>query len=279
MKTKLLALALLLGAALPATSLGVWGGELDAAHPQVGAMYFDINEDGNPIIGGLVCSGSFAGESKDGQNDVFLLAGHCLPPPGLGIPAGDLYVSFGSNASASSLSDPVAAPIQVQSYHQMPGFGRDLGDLRDLGILLLPKDSVPGSIAPVVLPPAGYLDALKKQGELEFRVVDVVGYGAIPVWEPAGPTFFVFDGKRRAGTSITTGLTKSTVRYSQNRHGIGTGSGLCFGDSGSPQLDRATLRVVSVTSGGNGQCNANNYNYRVDTPQARAFLGGFLALP
>jgi hypothetical protein len=34
-----------------------------------------------------------------------------------------------------------------------------------------------------------------------------------------------------------------------------------------------------VTTGGNGQCNANNTNYRVDTPQARAFLGQFLRLP
>jgi hypothetical protein len=69
------------------------------------------------------------------------------------------------------------------------------------------------------------------------------------------------------------------VHYNQQRNGIGTGSGLCFGDSGSPQFDRGTLLVLSVTSGGNGQCNANNVNYRVDTPQAREFLGRFLALP
>jgi hypothetical protein len=39
------------------------------------------------------------------------------------------------------------------------------------------------------------------------------------------------------------------------------------------------LLVLSVTSGGNGQRNANNENYRLDTPLARAFLGRFLALP
>ena len=37
--------------------------------------------------------------------------------------------------------------------------------------------------------------------------------------------------------------------------------------------------VVSVTNGGNGQCNSVNSNYRVDTPQARGFLGEFLNLP
>lgn len=263
---------------LPTSASGVWGGALDVAHPQVGAMYYDYEGTGDPRIDGLVCSGSYAGESKNGQNDVFLLAGHCLPPAQAGIPAGDLYVSFSSNASVTDMLDLVSAPIQVQSYHQMPGFGHDLGDLHDLAILLLQKDSVPSSLTPVQLAPAGFLDTLKEQGTLNFRVVDVVGYGVTPDWDSAGPTVFGFDGKRRSGTSIITGLGKAFVRLSQNK-GIGTGSGVCFGDSGSPQIDAATQRVVSVTSGGNGQCNANNYNYRVDTSQARAFLGQFLNLP
>ena len=43
--------------------------------------------NGVAVPDGLVCSGSFAGDSKDGLHDVFLLAGHCLPPAELGIPA------------------------------------------------------------------------------------------------------------------------------------------------------------------------------------------------
>jgi Trypsin len=274
MARTLVALALALFALLlPAGASGVWGGALDTAHPQVGAMYFDYEGTGVARVDGLVCSGSYAGESKDGQNDVFLLAGHCL----FGPPASALYVSFSSNATVSDIHDPVSNPIPVQSIHQMPGFGHDLGDLRDLGILLLPEGSVPDSIEPVRLAPAGFLDALKSQGTLKFREVDLVGYGVSPIWEGAGPTGFAFDGKRRSGTSIITGLGKAFVRMSQN-DGIGTGSGLCFGDSGSPQIDHATQQVISVTTGGNGQCNANNYNYRVDTPQAREFLGEFLDL-
>jgi Trypsin len=251
---------------------------LDTAHPQVGAMYFDYEGTGTPRIDGLVCSGSYAGDSKDGQNGVFLTAGHCIPPAELGIPASDLYVSFDSNASVTDTHDFVANPIQVQSYHQMPGFGHDAADPHDLGILLLPKDSVPASLTPVQLAPAGFLDTLKMQGTLNFSTMEIVGYGVTPAWDLAGPTVFASDGKRRSGTSIVTGLGKALVRFSQN-NGIGTGSGLCFGDSGSPQIDQATNRVVSVTSGGNGQCDANNYNYRVDTPQAREFLGQFLKLP
>ncbi len=280
MKVRILvALALMIGLLLPAGASAVWGGELDTTHPQVGAMYYDFLHTGTPIIDGLICSGSYAGESKDGQHDVFLTAGHCMPPAELNIPAGDIYVSFDSNATSTDTSDPVANPIQVQAYYQMPGWGHDLGDYHDLGILLLPKDSVPGSIAPVQLPPAGYLDSLKADGSLNFRVVDIVGYGVTPVWDPAGPTSFFFDGKRRVGTSIITGLTQAFVFYQQNPQGIGTGSGVCFGDSGSPQFDHGSLLVLSVTTGGNGQCNSVNYNYRVDTPQAREFLGQFLVLP
>ncbi len=129
------------------------------------------------------------------------------------------------------------------------------------------------------LPPANYMNQLKRAGELNLRTVDIVGYGVTPVWDLPGRTFFDLDGVRKAGASIITGLSKANVRYNQNLNGIGTGSGVCFGDSGSPQFDEGTLMVLSVTSGGNGQCNANNYNYRVDTPQAREFLGQFLSLP
>jgi Trypsin len=278
MARRLAAALLGLGALLlPASASGVWGGTLDTTHPQVGAMYYDYEGTGQPRIDGLVCSGSFAGDSKTGQNDVFLLAGHCLPPADLGIPAGDLYVSFSNNASVTDTHDLVSSPIQVQSYVQMPGWGHDLGDLHDLGVLLLPKDSVPGSLSPVQLAPGGYLDSLKAAGTLNFRQVTLVGYGVVPNWDDPGPTTFDFDGTRKVGTSIITGLAKAFVRLSQNK-GIGTGSGLCFGDSGSPQFDSATNLVISVTTGGNGQCNANNYDYRVDTPQARAFLGQFLNL-
>ena len=129
------------------------------------------------------------------------------------------------------------------------------------------------------LPPAGYLDQLKAAGTLKFLTVDIVGYGAIPIWDEPGPTSFVLDGVRRSGTSTVIGLGKGFLKFTQNVNGNGTGSGLCFGDSGSPQFERGTLRLLSVTTGGNGQCNSHSVNYRVDTAAARSFLGRFLALP
>ena len=276
MNRRLLFLGLVVALLLPASAVAVWGGQVDSAHPQVGAMYFDFEGNGQPVIDGGICSGSFAGESKDGRHDVFLTAGHCMPPPELGIEPGDLYVSFSSNASAGSTSDPVEDPIQVEAYYQMPGFGHDFGDPHDLGVLLLPEDSVPGSITPVRLAPAGYLDSLKAQGTLKFLNVDAVGYGAIPDWGNHQARRRSRTTEASIGTLVVTGLTKSFLGFNQNPNGIGSGSGLCFGDSGSPQLAAGTLMVVSVTNGGNGQCNSVNVNYRVDTPEARGFLGEFL---
>ena len=116
------------------------------------------------------------------------------------------------------------------------------------------------------------------------RYLVVSGEGRVEVGDlppqRVGPGDVVRIGPGVAQRITNTGdLTQANVLYNQNPHGIGTGSGLCFGDSGSPQLDEGSLLVLSVTSGGNGQCNANNYNYRVDTALARDFLGQFLHLP
>lgn len=251
----------------------VWGGQPDTAHPEVGALYFDFDANGTITADDGVCSGFYAGVSKDGLYDVFLTAAHCLPPANLEIAASEIYVSFDPNAA-----DGVAAPVAAVAYHQMPGYGRDQGDLRDLGVFLLPLGSGSG-LTPVQLPTAGYLDALKASGELNFLRVDIVGYGRIPAWDGPGRTTFANEAVRRTGTSVVTGLTRSELVLNQNRNGIGTGSGVCFGDSGSPQFLHDTNVVVSVASTGNHECNAINQNYRVDTPQARAFLGQFLPLP
>ena len=60
---------------------GAWGGELDRdGHPMVGAMYADLDESGQIEWFELICSGSYAGPTRDGSADVFLTAGHCVAP-------------------------------------------------------------------------------------------------------------------------------------------------------------------------------------------------------
>lgn len=252
--------------------LAAWGGEFDEnQHPMVGALFFDFNQDGQITMFDLDCSGSYAGISKDGRNDVFLTAGHCLAfTPFLNYPKA--YVSFDND-----LTDGISGLIEAESYTWHPEFGHDAGDLKDLGIVLLPAGSVSG-IQPVVLPPAGYMDSLRKAAALKNLNVEAVGYGVIPLWNQPGGTRFDFTGLRNTADLNVNGLNKSDVLYLQNAHATGDG-GLCFGDSGSPQIIAGTRMIISITSGGNGNCNANNYNYRVDTPVAREFLSQFLVLP
>jgi hypothetical protein len=54
-------------------------------------------------------------------------------------------------------------------------------------------------------------------------------------------------------------------------------AGPCLGDSGGPQLAGDT--VLSLTSAGSKDCTGQAEAYRLDTPAARAFLGGFASLP
>src|SRR3954452_5636566 len=203
----LLALVLLLAIAPEAGA--VWGGAVDTTHPQVGAMYFDQNDDGSVTADEGSCSGSYAGRSKDGGADVFLTAGHCIPPAELAsmFPPEGFSVSFDGDAT-----DGVASPIQVTGYAQMPGFGRDFGDPHDLGLLFLPAGSAAG-LRPVQLPPAHLLDQLKAAGQLKFLEPEIVGYGVTPVWDEPGPTFFVDGAIRHAGTSVVSGLTRATLLF------------------------------------------------------------------
>jgi hypothetical protein len=104
------------------------------------------------------------------------------------------------------------------------------------------------------------------------------GYGIVPVWQQPRGTQFVFDGRRRQSFSPVKGLTHAWLQFNMNEHATDLG-GLCFGDSGSPQFVPGTDLIVSTTTGSNGNCRANNDNYRLDTVGAREFLGEFLTLP
>jgi hypothetical protein len=272
MKIAVALIVIVLTLLVATTAFAAWGGDFDGSqHPMVGALFFDFDQDGQITMFDLDCSGSYAGISKDGHNDVFLTAGHCLAfTPFLNYPTA--YVSFDND-----LTDGVSGVIEAESYTWHPEFGHDAGDLKDLGIVLLPAGSVSG-IQPVVLPPARYMDGLRQGGALKDLDVEAVGYGVIPIWHQPGGTQFDFTGLRNMAVTNVIGLTKADVLYLQNAQATGDG-GVCFGDSGSPQIIAGTNMIISVTSGGNGNCNANNSNYRVDTPVARDFLGQFLNLP
>lgn len=274
-KTILILMVVLILSSITATGVfAISSGEPDGdQHPMVGALFADLNGDGEISGYELVCSGSFAGPSADGQYDVFLTAGHCVVPAVV-FGFSELFVSFDNEVLDA---DGPAGLITSQAFYFDPAFGHDAGDLHDLGVVLLPAGSVVG-IDPVELPPANYLDSLKHGGAIKQVVVENAGYGVVPTWKQPGGTQFEFDGVRRTANAPIKGLTQANVLFNMNHDATGLG-GVCFGDSGSPQFISGSRMIISTTSGGDGNCRANNYNYRLDTDAARNFLGQFLALP
>jgi hypothetical protein len=282
------------GLSLPTPASAVWGGELDGnRHPMVGAIYADIYPpfDG-PEGHEIVCSGSYAGPSKDGNHDVFLTAAHCIA---LLVDWGvtDFSVSFDPDPQDPDDGTPGRPDrlIPASEFDWDPRFSEQIvhgvgpidtrlknNNWYDSGVLLLPRGSV-DDIDPVQLPPAGYLDDLEAGG-LAGMEFELVGYGVQPTWhQPAGTQIpFIPDGERRRAFSKASSLTPAWLRLLQNPQATGLG-GICLFDSGSPQFVPGTLMIVSTTSDANGGCHAINRNYRLDTPAARKFLGQYLTLP
>jgi hypothetical protein len=82
-------------------------------------------------------------------------------------------------------------------------------------------------------------------------------------------------------TGTLNSITKSWLRISQNSsHGDG---GTCYGDSGGPNFLGAgsseTRIVAATTITGDTSCGSTNVDYRLDTPSARSFLSGYVAVP
>jgi hypothetical protein len=228
----------------------------------VGALYYDFNRNGRVDGDDLVCTGSLISET------VFLTAAHCVEF----LPAGSqLYVSFDHEAFPRP-SNPIASV----SYAYDPGYAHDSGDYHDIAVVRLPAGSTRG-ITPVKLPTAGKLDELSAQGKLASTLFVNVGYGYDA--SVAGPMQFTFDGVRKYSKSEFMSLTQAHLGLLMNSNATGEG-GDCYGDSGGPKFidgDLSTIYAIVIT--GDVPCRATTWDYRLDTPNARAFLGQFVALP
>ncbi len=235
-------------------------------HPNVGALLADFNEDGKITGDEAFCSGSLIAPT------VFLTAGHCLvflEPAGIDT----IYVSF--DRALLDANGP-GTLIATSTWAFDPGFYTNFQEAHDIGVVILPEGSTTG-ITPVDLPEAGWLDAAQAAGTLRATLIRNVGYGVIPEWKGA-PTRFGYDGVRYTSLSPVMGLTKTWLKLLMNNDATGLG-GVCFGDSGSPKFVDDTNLIVAITTGGDGNCRALNYNYRLDTGAARAFLEDFVELP
>ena len=200
-----------------------------------------VDGDAHPYVGALVVDGSVQCSGVLVAPTVFATAGHC------GVDGGRVSVSFDSKlGDGSTLHE---GTLEVDSAKGA-----------DLAVVVLDG---PAAVAPATLPAAGSADSLGKGA-----LVTSVGYG-YSGWAADGG--FVYDGFRHAASSPVLRVAKGTLVISTAT------AGPCMGDSGGPQL--AGSVVLSVTSTGSNDCSGRAAGYRLDTPSARAFLGGFVPLP
>ena len=84
---------------------------------------------------------------------------------------------------------------------------------------------------------------------------------------------------RRVATGTFRSLDPNWLHLSQNP-ATGDG-GTCYGDSGGPNFlnVNGTDVIAALTVTGDRYCRATNVTFRLDTPTARSFLGGFVTLP
>ena len=237
-------------------------GTYDAnTHPNVGAMvYFSPSGQEYRII----CSGSLIAPR------VFLTASHCtaaLEAAGIS----DVWVTF----------DPTFTQASLRIHgtmHTNPLYNQRQGDPGDIAVITL--DSPVGA-SPVQLPTLGLLDSMKKAGTLNGTLFTSVGYGSQEAVNGPGGQTFPFLGQRWYASGEFNALNNVWLRISQNQ-ATGDG-GTCYGDSGGAEFLGAgtseTPVQVSVTITGDTPCNATNVDYRLDTPQARAFLDDYVPLP
>jgi hypothetical protein len=227
----------------------------------VGALLVDFVPRG--ITGDdLVCTGSLISPT------VFLTAAHCVA----WLPAGhQVYVSFDDNLYPSP--KPL---IAATSWHYDPEYGHDTGDLHDLAVVILPANSTRG-VTPLTLPPAGYLDDLAAKGALSKTLFVNVGYGNSA--SLSGPPEFAYDGLRNWSKSEFMALNQTWLGLLMQTNATGEG-GDCYGDSGGPKfIDGQFDMVVATVTTGDIPCRSTTWDYRLDTPNARAFLGQFVTLP
>jgi secreted trypsin-like serine protease len=247
--------------AVPADA--ITGGQSDGnGHPNVGLVILNFGQGPQ-----RECSGVLIAPTQ------FLTAAHCTSFLSLSQIVGVTFdPTYDPNAST-------VIPAAAMAFD--PTFGRDSADLHDLAVITLASAA---SATSVVLPTAGLLDQLAAQGGLNSADFTNVGYGATGWAFGGGPPTridFFTNVMRRVSTSPFQALTPNVLKLQGNSAATDEG-GTCVGDSGGARFLNVSgidVAVAIVSLGSTTRCRANDSNYRLDTPSARAFLSQFVTLP
>lgn len=234
-------------------------------YSSVGALIFDWWEPLGVVNGeDQWCTGSLISPT------VFVTAAHCVVGPDTP-PGTQFYVSF-----APDLLRRGVKIIKATGYSFDPLYGHDVANLHDLAVIFLPASATRGMTS-LQLPTAGELDRLAAQGALSKTLFVNVGYGSSA--SRTGPPSFGWDGKRNMSKSEFMALQPTWLGLLMNESATGEG-GDCYGDSGGPKfLDGNPNKIYATVTTGDVPCRATTWSWRLDTPEARAFLGRYVALP
>lgn len=260
--------AVALVVALPASA--ITNGQADGnAHPYVGLVVFDVVNDKGQQVPSHRCSGSLLTPT------VFLTAGHCTDGTVAARVWFDEVVQGNPEYPFSGATSYDGAP------HTNPGFcigcGKGLPGfaIRDVGVVVL-SEPVPTSVVShyAQLPGAGLVDTLKNK-----TAVTLVGYGVQTQLHGGGPP--VWTGPRwrlKAPSELVSGSFTHSNEFTKLALNPGGGSGgICFGDSGGPDLLGTSKTVLSVNSYvTNSNCSGVGYSARVDIPAVLGWIKGFM---
>jgi hypothetical protein len=234
--------------------LAITNGQPDGnRHPYVGLMIQFIPN--TTLVS--VCSGSALSPTR------FLTAAHCADP------ALPVYVTYKSAPPFNLATDFTAG-----TFHPHPEWcigcapGLVGFDTNDVAVVTLNAPRDPGAFAS--LPEPNLVDTLAMR-----TPVDVVGYGVQGFIRGGGPPQEIFTFTRYFAPSLliqsnnrkSDEFIKLTANPAQGKGGI------CFGDSGGPDILSGTNTVLAVNSYvTNGNCAGVTYSQRVDLPEILAFI-------
>jgi hypothetical protein len=254
----------------------------DGRHPYVGLLVFGW-ETTDGFVPGWRCSGALIAK------DVVLTAGHCTDG------ATGARVWFDEGPIEWGTWDPTVNPTcagetgypctgdAAGTPHTNPkyrsdenpyggGNGLPAFSYRDVGIVVLDEPVVMLPMAE--LPEAGLVDTLKNKTD-----VDLVGYGVQEQVHGGGPPFWVgLRVRLYAPSQFVSGKFVHAAEFMRLSLNPGGGKGgLCFGDSGGPDLLGGTDKVLAVNSYvTNYNCAGVGYSSRVDIPEVLDWIYSFM---
>ncbi len=245
----------------------ITNGTLDGeGHPYVGAL--EVLVDGawkNRCSGSLISS------------TVYLMAGHCVTINGLlTLPHdrwGVVFDSYTFSPTRTMFTGTAYLHPQYAASGGQAG-GQWSGPTNDVAVIVLDTPVTDRGLA--ALPAAGLLTELAEQGGLHSQLFTNVGYGVIDN-QQGGHVLTGSRGYRRTSTSLFQAMTPD-VMMSQANEALGLG-GMCYIDSGGPQLFEGTNLIAAIAHGGDAMCQAIIASERIDTDAIRSFLANFVQLP